>query len=536
MNIEEQKELYKTGDWICVFKGILGDGWKLSPDGPDSSGNWEQKLIHKKHKHILDTFLDGCEIYGWCYNDFECGQFERPFDFIKTYSENYNYLAVPKSLENCYCEATESHFDRLSSTGYSSLEWSSPKHVRKDIPMWLNINPMLFSLSSKADKKHKIIWSKQINNWVYCSKEYEDGTSCRNVSSMGSMGSGDELVHTDTNKGNFLEKALKGTGAYKYKIPKADPINEQSLSDEWVSVDHIIANALSPQENLKEFEKMQKQNKGYQPSLDGMKEAFEEASAILKDIEEENGTTSEITQEDIERLMSGSEITQESVNSYMSAGNDEETGNGMVYGSDKPINNTSINNNTSKPINNFEEHNFTADFEGEILAMHDYLVGTITYQGKTHSAMWTSKGEIYNLKHFVGTYTKVLKGDFNLTPIVPEYPVFKKNSNGEVYRFDEVNPNGISVLWENRYKATTELYGSEVSSWTDVEYDTERRLYHGQPIFCYGKDNMRRIDYYDVKLKRPMVSMVNRNIEPISLEALKTLPFIWEQYTELIKG
>ena len=30
MELEQMKELHKSGDWICMFKGMLGDGWRTS--------------------------------------------------------------------------------------------------------------------------------------------------------------------------------------------------------------------------------------------------------------------------------------------------------------------------------------------------------------------------------------------------------------------------------------------------------------------------------------------------------------------------
>jgi len=178
MTLQQNKELYEEGNHICVFKCLLGDGWKLSTSGPDSSGNWEQKLIHKKHSHILDACLDGCEVY---FAVIGSNKFIKAENFIGNYCEDYSYLAVPKSLENCYCEANRLHYYTLDKVMSIADGWGLYSHFSISYVNLRLIEGLYASgvchLRDTPSTHKQIEYNEQINNWVYCPKEDNDGAN-----------------------------------------------------------------------------------------------------------------------------------------------------------------------------------------------------------------------------------------------------------------------------------------------------------------------------------------------------------------------
>lgn len=179
------------------------------------------------------------------------------------------------------------------------------------------------------------------------------------------------------------------------------------------------------------------------------------------------------------------------------------------------------------PINNFEEFGFTADFEGEILKERDdLLIG-------------------YYISDFVGVVSnswckKSGESDENnvhLTPIVPEptYPIFKKNPEGMLFRFDEPHKlaDGLYHGHWMMYKDVTMLGGDtqrlDWPGWTDVPYDSERGLYDGQPCYVWY-DGVPSLKFFNIDRH---YEGYYESVEPIPLETLKTMPFIWGMYKQL---
>lgn len=93
MNLKDMKKKFESGDYILLGSGnrtyylILNPSWSESCDF--------YKLIHKKHKHILDTYLEDNNV------EIETDSFSESFDFkllseldwdfIETYNSNANY-------------------------------------------------------------------------------------------------------------------------------------------------------------------------------------------------------------------------------------------------------------------------------------------------------------------------------------------------------------------------------------------------------------------------------------------------------------
>lgn len=86
MTLDKMKELFKTGEWICVssFKGD-SSVWRIVDD-ITYTGTMNHQLIHKKHEEILDQYFK---------KEFEIGlngSFVK--DFVETYNQEHNYTIM----------------------------------------------------------------------------------------------------------------------------------------------------------------------------------------------------------------------------------------------------------------------------------------------------------------------------------------------------------------------------------------------------------------------------------------------------------
>ena len=115
MQLEEMKELYKTGEWIAVTDN--GGKWRKAPSA-NSLIMWEVNhvLIHKKHADVLDHVLNGGNVnaskgdgFVTCYNN----------EFIEGYNHEYEYRIIKgkPDLNGNYCLATKEHYDKLVEDG-----------------------------------------------------------------------------------------------------------------------------------------------------------------------------------------------------------------------------------------------------------------------------------------------------------------------------------------------------------------------------------------------------------------------------------
>ena len=163
MKLEEMKEQYKSGDWIVVVKSMVSNTrWFKTLYPP--TGFSDQKLIHKKHEHILDAYLDGCDIYV----DDTRG-FVKCDNFIDTYHSEHHYEAVPKSLEDCYCETSELHKEKLS----HSIEVAYVMDRDYLIITDLNIGIKSGYKDDVPNRCNKIQYNEQLNQWTYCQYNQE---------------------------------------------------------------------------------------------------------------------------------------------------------------------------------------------------------------------------------------------------------------------------------------------------------------------------------------------------------------------------
>lgn len=203
------KKIYEEGNHICVIKRARDIRWGKLLDWGQSLESWlsdnlqfgadRVQLIHRKHADILDAYLDGCEIY-W-YNKSRWNVFND--DFIASYKEELVYTAVPKSQENCYCEANELHYNKLEFM-FGDSRW------RTDISYKYLTTPNTHEidcLSSVPEAYKQIEWNQSINNWTYCPKETEDGQHSDTISTDNSSlhMSTDSTIPTTTEINNFEE-------------------------------------------------------------------------------------------------------------------------------------------------------------------------------------------------------------------------------------------------------------------------------------------------------------------------------------------
>jgi len=392
MTLQQMKKLYEQGNHIALVKQqtITQDWFKLHPEFDGFTDAREYQLINKKHRYILDAYLDGCEVY---FAVIGSSKFIKADNFISNYCEEYSYLCVPKSLENCYCLGSKENFDRLVQHGCKinglwhdrvAYWWVCPQ---RGITQICEGSPA--QLSSRY-----IEYDTIIQNWVYCPKETEDGTTNTKASTQ----------------------------------TVDEPSKEQvSLS----LVDPIV------------------------------------------------------------------------------------------------------------PINNFEEYGFTA--------VNTRLRGTIyeeVYCDRGHDTSFY--GKVFNLRSDApmsvtwdekGTCSFKDEGTYDLTPIVKEvYPIFKKSLiTDTIFRLDS-DEEYVVVL--SRLLGEIGAEYSPMSSLDDVPYDTERGLYHGQPVWLHApyETSIRfyTVEYESVMDKeKELISTIDCTIEPIPLEALKNMPWVWEQYKAL---
>ena len=133
-----------------------------------------RKKIDSKHWHILDGFLDGCEVYMINSND----GFSKLDNFVENYKISSipyeHYEAIPKTLENCYCEASKLHIKELNNT-YT-------EHCREN----LNSNRYI-CIEKQPDRVtftfinyipnsnyKKVQYNEQLKQWTYCPHEREE--------------------------------------------------------------------------------------------------------------------------------------------------------------------------------------------------------------------------------------------------------------------------------------------------------------------------------------------------------------------------
>lgn len=122
----------------------------------------------------------------------------------------------------------------------------------------------------------------------------------------------------------------------------------------------------------------------------------------------------------------------------------------------------------------------------------------------------------------------------------PQYPIFKRNENGEVFRFEDSSSYPLVVLSDYRLNKHT---SDDLSDTEIIPHDRERDLYQFQPVWCWDDTDpyMKQIRFYSregsvVRHNNVQQMVTWDNMEPITSEQLKTMPFIWDMYTNLLKS
>ena len=136
--------------------------------------------------------------------------------------------------------------------------------------------------------------------------------------------------------------------------------------------------------------------------------------------------------------------------------------------------------------------------------------------------------------------------DYRLKPQT-QYPIFKRNENGEVvccFGHNDVKLQ-LGKVTQDIGSLVIVKYGWYTASvWNTIPYDAERGLYHLQPVWFTSKHGYRTIGFYNMSNKNVFNSdgipwaennFYCENIEPITLDQLKTMPFIWDMYQYVLK-
>lgn len=138
---------------------------------------------------------------------------------------------------------------------------------------------------------------------------------------------------------------------------------------------------------------------------------------------------------------------------------------------------------------------------------------------------------------FISRYTE--KKHYRLKP-KQEYPIFKRDNSGNVYKIND------KLTYTIMFHSGINLSGEQIrtGSWSNdfeiIPHDTKTGLYHLQPVWFKG-DTKTSIGFYSVTDRHPLTEdgfhcIDYKSIEPITPEQLKTMPFIWDMYTNLLKS
>lgn len=124
-----------------------------------------------------------------------------------------------------------------------------------------------------------------------------------------------------------------------------------------------------------------------------------------------------------------------------------------------------------------------------------------------------------------------------------QYPIFKMVKDGifkQISKYDcEWVLNKNSEACGNSFR---EYIGDDTPE--TILYGKEKGLYNLQPVWCWDDGHKSKVTmFYDVSLDMTIGFSVNKgneyrwdNIEPITTEQLKTMPFIFEMYKDILKG
>lgn len=113
-----------------------------------------------------------------------------------------------------------------------------------------------------------------------------------------------------------------------------------------------------------------------------------------------------------------------------------------------------------------------------------------------------------------------------------QYPIFKRNEDGEVFRFEDSSSYPLAVISNYRIDKYT---SDNHNDWSTTPYDKEKGLYHLQPVWRYNNQNEVTIDFYSKEVSALLRTEAYKKVEPITPEQLETMPFIWDMYQQVLK-
>lgn len=153
---------------------------------------------------------------------------------------------------------------------------------------------------------------------------------------------------------------------------------------------------------------------------------------------------------------------------------------------------------------------------------------------------WFNVDGFCKCKYFIDSYNE----NYNYR-LKQQYPIFRRNKNGEVFKIADTAPKGFNVtcMLSDSLNRIGYLDGEQFidDTYKTIPYDSERGLYHLQPVWCWNRGMVsdRRIGFYNSKddcfISEDLVFSLDF-IEPITPEQLKTMPFIWDIYKEVLKS
>jgi hypothetical protein len=120
-----------------------------------------------------------------------------------------------------------------------------------------------------------------------------------------------------------------------------------------------------------------------------------------------------------------------------------------------------------------------------------------------------------------------------------EYPQFKASDDTEVSKLEK--DKATIMISENPNRIGIDYKSDLIKYLKPIPYNEEKGLYHKQPIWCWDEEacSARIIRFYDVVNDCTFMydgssgGILFDNIEPITPEQLKTMPFLWEMYKQL---
>jgi hypothetical protein len=153
-----------------------------------------------------------------------------------------------------------------------------------------------------------------------------------------------------------------------------------------------------------------------------------------------------------------------------------------------------------------------------------------------------SKDNLWFPTNFIDKYDE----DFNyrLKPQI-QYPIYKRNSDGEVFRFDEIGLAGICVFGIELGVKSGKVILENDYNLIDINFDSTHNLYHLQPVWFTNAYKYTAIGFYNVINNNVFNSngiswtkgnIICNDIKPITSEQLKTMPFIWDMYQQVLKN